>query len=150
MPNQQTWERHGARQRFWGNVSYADLAAANQAFDGNPRASHAKYKLIDLTEAESSDFDTAHVLEMAAVNYGSSLYLKSVKEAIIVRDETLAERFCDYASLMARLKSSWKVRLFTSEEDALDWIEPMAEIPVYTRTLEAGILAVKSLNCSMF
>lgn len=149
MPNQQTWERHGARQRFWGYVSYAELAAANQAFDGNPRASHAKYKLIDLTGAAFSNIETADVLELAAINYGSSLYLKSLKEAIVVRDENLAERFSDYAALMVRLKSSWSIRLFSDESQALEWVNPRAEMPVYTRTLEAGIRAVKSLNCSM-
>lgn len=147
MPKHQTWERHGARQRFWGYVNYEEMAAANQEFDGNPRASHAKYKLIDFTGVDESNFDTTHVLEMAAVNYGTSLYLKSLKEAIIVKDERLAQRFSDYAALMRRLKSSWDVRLFRNEKAALDWINPTAETPVYTRTLAAGIRAIKSLSC---
>lgn len=120
-----TWKTKGVIWTFHGTITGQDAIKANQAIYGDPRFDNLRYGIVDLSLAEQFELAGEDVEIVAALDEAATLSNPRLVVAIVATNlESL--KFSElYKSAMS--KTSWKVEIFPSREDAKDWVRLSCE-----------------------
>lgn len=121
MPYSTTWEPRGVMWTFWGVVTGEELFRSNGEVYGDPRFDDITYELVDLTGVDRFDVTEEDMLVMAASDRAASRSNANVRIAVAANDPSIramSERYSE-----AAVRSPWQQRVFTSVEDARNWLE---------------------------
>ena len=123
MPHRVIWEsKQSVWTKFSGIVTYVETLNATNALYNNPRCDDVLHAYWDFTEIDGFVVDESEVEEMASVDNAASLYLRPMKVAFILSDPDLLVLAHQYIAHMQALGSAWQNRIFSTMEEARDWI----------------------------
>jgi type IV secretory pathway VirD2 relaxase len=108
--------------QFSGHVDVTDLNNATNDFYNDYRSDHVTKALWDFMAMTHFDVGKEHTSEIAFSDNAASRYMKPMMAAFIVTDEEFSEIAKHYIEEMEKLESYWTNRLFSSLEDARDWV----------------------------
>lgn len=123
MPNHLVWEPDGPYRKYWGVIDFRELMRDIESFAEDPRSTRARYKIMDLGAAESTTVQEEDLVHFAAIDYGSSQYIKRLKVAFVCRDEALARLLHRYIALSRSIDTKWQYRTFSDLLSARAWVE---------------------------
>jgi hypothetical protein len=123
MPHNTTWEPKGVHWEFYGVVSFSEIAEANAEFYSNERSDRMKYQIFDSIGVDAIVGTEAELKMLAAIDVGASKSIKSIKVALVIVKEELMPLAEGYVATSEALMSSWFFKIFSSLEEAREWVE---------------------------
>jgi hypothetical protein len=127
LPYEYEWTGHGIEWRMYGVVVLGDLIDAVSRFCGDPRSEHARYRLMDLRDAtttEVSDFDLAY---LGAFDKVQSFSTPHVRTAFILPEGRFHALVAKYSAMLAG--STWEACSFSEESSARAWAQASSRGP---------------------
>lgn len=123
MPYKLTWESRTTMWcRFFGDVDFVELNNASSDFFNDPRSDNITEALWDFSDMARFSVEEEHASEIAACDSAASRYMKPIKAAFITIDAEFAKLAEHYIDEMDKFESRWTNRLFSSLEDARNWL----------------------------
>lgn len=122
MSYKNIWEKNGIYQSFHGIVIAQEVYDANNEVYEDPRFSDIKYAIWDSSGIDQLNMNKNEATVPAIYNKGASLYVRNIKQALIVKNEHTKGLCTHYIDLSRRLSTPWKFKLFDSIEDARRWV----------------------------
>jgi hypothetical protein len=110
------------RCQFDGHVEAADLNNATNDFYNDHRSDAVTKVLWDFSTMTHFELHKGHVSEIAFCDNAASRCMKPMKAAFITTHEAFSELAKHYIEEMEMLESYWTNRLFSSLEDARNWL----------------------------
>ncbi len=123
MPYEIRWEDRGVWVRFKERVLDAHVREADHRIHNDPRVVSIRYVLIDMSAAAYVDIAHTTPAEQAAMDLGTSHYLRSLKNAMIATDPVARAWLNQYADYARRIGIPWEFQLFDDLEQARAWAE---------------------------
>lgn len=108
--------------QFSGHVDIANVNQASNEFYNDHRTDHITKVLWDFSTMTHFDADADDASEIAFTDNVASSYLKPMKAAFITTDADFSELVQHYIDEMELLGNCWTNRLFSSLEDAGQWL----------------------------
>ena len=122
MPHVTKWEEKGIHWSFSGVVTMEEQQQADGEMYNDPRFEKIRYFIWDGSEIESIAYNTNDADEPAAIDKASSIYRPFLKGALIANNQEVRAVVERYITTSTKLRTSWNLRLFTSLDEARDWL----------------------------
>ena len=119
MPIVEDWQEGGAEFRLVGRLAPDEIRDCVFNYSRDPRADDARYKIVDMRQAEEIDMSLDELGTLGAFQYGHTLSTPNVRLAFVTADG----RFDPYIEAYTRLteESTWQVRTFRDYDEAAAW-----------------------------
>ena len=121
MSYQTEWFKRGIRWEYYGDVTSAEIEAANNAFYADPRSDQSRYQIIDARQVSSVKWSDFEISKTAAFDRGAEASIQKVKVAYVAEDDEIMDLLDQYAELSRGLNSSWQFRGFRDLDSAMKW-----------------------------
>ena len=121
MKNKTTWvQNKGVVITFSGVVDGEELFQAAEEIYGDERFDNIRYQIFNFTKVTEFKVDVDWVTKIAAWDKAAALSNPHMKIATVATDEKIQMLESLYRA--ESLESPWKIRLFTSIDEAQKWI----------------------------
>lgn len=119
MPIIDDWQEGGAEFRLVGRLTQDEIRDCVFNYSSDPRADNARYKIVDMRQAENVDMSLDELGTLGAFEYGHTLSTPNVRMAFVTADD----RFDPYIEAFTRLtrEGTWEVRIFKDPDEAAAW-----------------------------
>lgn len=121
MPHKLTWESKGVVATYFGELVKNDFIKVNQEISGNRRSDQIKFRISDLSGAESLKLDTDDPSYIAAFGFGSSAYIKKQRHALVANGAATKSACEEYVRNSKKMGSPWVFKIFDNIEEAHEW-----------------------------
>ena len=115
------WEEKGTFLEFSGKLSIQEIHSANGELHSDARISNQTYSIWNLLNADLSSITKKEVLEPAAMDFGSSHYIPTMKIAFIAREAYTIELIHCYIDCCRKLNIPWEYSIFDDANRAIRW-----------------------------
>lgn len=123
MPYRTRWHAKGVVWTFFGDVTAAEIEAANDEFYRNPRCERARFQIIDARAVTSVEWSERDIKRTAGYDLGAENLIKDVRVAWVTSDEHIAGLIEKYTDLSRSMNSSWQFCGFDDPDAARAWAE---------------------------
>ena len=118
MPVQMAWEPRGVRSRFFGSVTATDLLDHVREICSHPDFSDLRFSILDFRDATDA-VDDAGLQEVKAQLIDSQYSNPGILVAAITSDRTVIGHLTRFIGLGILNR---QIQIFSTPEDAMDWI----------------------------
>lgn len=118
------WQPRGVIWTFYDALTSEDAIQANLDIYGDPRFDDLRYQIVDISGVKEFKATSDAMEETAAMDEAASLHNPHQIVAVVVNEGDASEMAEMYKSAMK--DSPWKVAIFSSMEDAEQWIHSFA------------------------
>lgn len=125
MPYETHWENDGVRWVYTGVMSDDDVLRSNQELYEDSRFETIKYEIADLTHIARFAATAETVRKLTHMDAEQSARNANIKVAILATEALVLGIANMYA--LAATESPWETRVFSSEEEAREWLAPDSE-----------------------
>lgn len=116
------WEENGVVWIFSGVTNSEEILQANMELYNHERAEELFYQILDFTPTERVILTEEDVIKFAALDYGSSHYIKKMKVALVSEDTNLKSLFLKYMQTSTDMDSRWSFGIFEDMDGAREWV----------------------------
>jgi hypothetical protein len=120
MKEKTTWESGGVIITFSGVVDGEELLQANEELYGDERFDNIHYQIWDYSNVIEFKLDVDWVAKIAALDKAAALSNSIMKVASVATDEVTQMLSSLYEA--ESLESPWEIQLFTSVDEAQQWV----------------------------
>jgi hypothetical protein len=123
MPYKTVWEDRGIVWHFEGDVTAAEIEAANEEFYVDERSDRARYQIIDALQVTSVEWSDQNITEAAAMDMGAEASIKRVRVAYVATDALIISLLEKYVDISRMMNTSWQFKGFGELSIAKAWVE---------------------------
>ena len=123
MPVRTTWEAHGIRWEFYGQVAGEEIDRVNNEFLQDPRSEQAKYQIIDARGVTGTDWNARDAHLIAARDFRATRMVRRLRLAFLTTDPDFGALVDEYVAISRDLDTSWEFRRFDDMPSARAWVE---------------------------
>jgi len=116
-----TWSDKGIIWEYSGVMTGEDLINSNLEIFGDERFDDLRYQIADLTRVEAIDINEIHIRKMAYLDLAAARSNPNIRVAVVSSSEATAQIGESYANY-SKEKSPWKTKIFSSLEEAQEWV----------------------------
>jgi len=106
--------------RAWGHITVADVRAYQQELRQQPEFDRTWAHVVDARDAVQIDISSEEIRQLAA----SSVLAPSARRAMVATDLAIFGLFRMYATLFELHVDGSTVGVFTTLDDAIEWVTP--------------------------
>jgi hypothetical protein len=106
--------------RAWGHIKVADVRACQQELGQRPGFDPTWAHVVDARDAVQVDLSTDEIRQLAA----TSVLAPSARRAMVATDRAIFGLFRMYATLFELQVDGSAVGVFTTLEEAVEWVTP--------------------------
>lgn len=122
MPYTIHWEPRGVVERLVGTITREELENLSRDFYNDERSDSVKYKILDCTGVDAAHINCEDMRHFAAVDYGGSLSLRTLRYAVIINDARQQSLLNQYLKVSEKLGTPWVFQFFQNESEARRWV----------------------------
>lgn len=122
MPYITTWEPAGIKWEFHGAVTSEEVDEANREMYEDPRFDSIDYFIWDMSNVEKLIKNEDDNNKPVATDLGASHSNKDIRGALVANEGHVYDSCNNYINMSKKLKTTWKLKLFTDNESALEWL----------------------------
>ncbi len=119
MPNSIEWIGSNIIVSFEGTLTAKEIMEVDDLIYGDIRFDTMKFQIFDYTKIDNLAMNETESEVIGTLDKTASVWNKRLKVAVISNSETINNLTDKYKK--ALLGSLWKVKSFTSKEEALIW-----------------------------
>ncbi|BDX06936.1 hypothetical protein [Planctobacterium marinum] len=117
------YQKKGYYLEFSGAITMKELEWANSKIYEHEEFDNHKFQVFSLLNADLAQVTEEGPERLAAADFGGSLSRGNVKVALVAKDQTTVELCKEYQKTTEILQSSWQVRIFSEQQQAIAWAE---------------------------
>lgn len=119
MPIEIRREPHGLCKKYTGRVLAEEIIRSDEETAASPDFDNLRYMLLDFTGVSSTDVTKEAIDQIAAIDLGSSITNRRIKQAIVVKTVEL-----EYLALLYARSPlhHYETRVFCSTDKARAWL----------------------------
>jgi len=106
--------------RAWGHITMADVRTYQQELGQRPEFDPTWAHVVDARDAVQFDMPSDEIRQLAA----TSVLAPSARRAMVATDRAIFGLFRMYATLFELQVDGSAVGLFTTLDDAIEWVTP--------------------------
>jgi len=122
MPYITTWEPTGIKWEFYGAVTSEEVDEANREMYEDSRFESINYFIWDMSNVEKLIKDKFDNDMPVATDFGASHTNANISGALVAKKGHVYDSCNRYIKLSKELNTTWKLKLFTDNVSALNWL----------------------------